>query len=112
MVIFGGGGSYITRIKRRETFNDVYFYDTHEREWLDLNEMQSLKALKSSNVKSKDNKLVEAPNKRLGHSSAIIGNTMIIMGGIYGEDNKVLDDTVALDLTMMNWIKIKKLKSC
>ncbi len=34
----------------------------------------------------------------MGHSSAVIGNTLITYGGIYGEDNKTLDDFAAFDL--------------
>ena len=48
----------------------------------------------------------------MGHASAMLGNSMIVMGGIYGEDNKVLDDYAAFDLTIMNWVRIKKLKTC
>jgi N-acetylneuraminic acid mutarotase len=27
LVVFGGAGSYIPRIKKRETFNDTYIFD-------------------------------------------------------------------------------------
>ena len=34
----------------------------------------------------------------MGHAAAIIGHAMIVHGGIYGEDNKVLDDFAMFDL--------------
>ena len=39
LLVFGGGGSYITKIKKRETFNDIYSIDVHTLEIRDLNEM-------------------------------------------------------------------------
>lgn len=41
LAIFGGGGSYITKIKRRETFNDIYIYDIKKNQMRDLFEIQA-----------------------------------------------------------------------
>ena len=34
----------------------------------------------------------------MGHAASILGHAMIIHGGIYGEDNKVLDDFAMFDM--------------
>ena len=29
LVVFGGAGNYMTKLKRRETFDDLYIWDTY-----------------------------------------------------------------------------------
>lgn len=36
---------------------------------------------------------------------------MLIYGGVYGEDNRVLDDMVMFDMQSRSWAKIKQLKA-
>lgn len=32
LIVFGGAGDYMSKLKRRETFDDLYFWDTHNAE--------------------------------------------------------------------------------
>lgn len=41
---------------------------------------------------------IDPPIKRMGHGAAILGHGMLIYGGIYGEDNRVLSDMAMFDL--------------
>ncbi len=47
----------------------------------------------------------------MGHSAAIIGHAMFIYGGIYGEENKVLEEPGLFDFLNMNWARISHCKS-
>ena len=81
--------------------NKIYFYGgTHKIEKSSIPasfELFSLtdKAFIQSNVKN-------SPSKRKNHIAEIIGNSMLIHGGI-DEDNHVLDDCHLLNLQQMNW---------
>jgi hypothetical protein len=56
------------------------------------------------------------PTRRYGHASAILGCTLFIHGGISGEDNNVIVDTVkhpneefaAFDLQARYWIRAQQ----
>ena len=50
----------------------------------------------SSNIKG-------GPNKRRNHIAEVIGNCMLIHGGI-GEDNEILDDCYLLNLQQIKWM--------
>eukprot|EP00347_Sterkiella_histriomuscorum_P019474 403341497 len=136
LIIFGGGGSFITKIKRRETFNDIYSYDLESGIVSDLTEMQLTLLQSKAVLKSKTNPQnnqspkqqliqttainktstsmkIEPPTKRMGHGCAVIGHAMLIYGGVYGEDNnRILDDIAMFDLISRQWAKIKMLKTC
>lgn len=43
----------------------------------------------------------------MGHGADLIGCILIVYGGIYGEDNKILDDFAAFDIDLKLWIKVK-----
>ena len=47
----------------------------------------------------------------MGHGAAMLGHGMLVYGGIYGEDNKVLDDMCMFDMISKSWAKIKLNKS-
>lgn len=32
LIVFGGAGDYMKKLKRRETFDDLYFWDAHNAE--------------------------------------------------------------------------------
>lgn len=51
-------------------------------------------------------KLNEPPSKRMGHCAQFIGCCLIIYGGLYGEDNKMLDDFGCYDIMLGCWIRI------
>ena len=43
------------------------------------------------------------PNKRRNHIAEVIGNLMLIHGGV-GEDNEILDDCYLLNLQLLKWV--------
>ena len=48
LVIFGGSGSYNQEIKKRETFNDIWFYDLRSDKWFEpLRQRDELTSLAS-----------------------------------------------------------------
>lgn len=47
----------------------------------------------------------------MGHGAQFLGNCLMVFGGIYGEENKVLDDFAAYDITLNLWINIKQPKA-
>lgn len=53
--------------------------------------------------------LGEPPKKRMAHAAAILGCTLVGYGGIYGEENSVLDDFFTFDFELMKFIKTKAL---
>ena len=61
LVIFGGGGDYIRRLKARESFNDIWFFDTVGCTWTNPDH--------SFNI---SNEFV--PKARMYHASSIINN--------------------------------------
>lgn len=58
LVIFGGGGDYIKRLKARESFNDIWFYDTLSCVWTNPGQSSTFS-------------LEYAPKPRMYHSSSI-----------------------------------------
>lgn len=47
------------------------------------------------------------PQKRMGHGADLIGCALIVYGGIYGEDNEILDDFSGFDVDARMWIRVK-----
>lgn len=128
LVVFGGAGQYLKKLKKRETFNDVWLHKPlaspecpkpapksiikqgnqkelpQEREpvWEELNAAN--KAAHQNNMSYVNGELVAprrrnleagnigVPTKRMGHAAAILGNILLVHGGIYGEENQILDD--------------------
>ena len=37
-VVFGGAGQFIRKIQKRETFNDLHFFDVNTKQWIDMRE--------------------------------------------------------------------------
>lgn len=77
----------IKKINRRETFNDIYVYDTYVNKWFN-GEIDDFTPQRNENKKRTNAKLNSmAPNKRMNHASCVYGGIVVISGGIYGEDN-------------------------
>lgn len=43
--VFGGAGQYIRKIQKRETFNDLHFWDIINHEWIYMREESLLKSM-------------------------------------------------------------------
>jgi hypothetical protein len=117
IVVFGGGQQYISKIKRRETSNDIYFYDLLHHKWIDPKVEVDPKAVLSQkrlsfikpniNLTKNEPNLGELPQKRMGHGGDLIGSALIVYGGIYGEDNEILNDFAGFDIDAKLWLKVK-----
>ena len=51
------------------------------------------------------------PTKRMGHSAAMLGHAMVVYGGIYGEENRVIDDLALFDMHSKQWARLKLSKT-
>jgi Galactose oxidase, central domain len=98
LVMFGGANTYNMKIKKRETFDDILLYDINKDRWLDPLIHRNDESLCQHIVTSvpqatqyDDNSLsvasVPSPFKRYAHASAILGNCLVIHGGIDGDEN-------------------------
>lgn len=50
------------------------------------------------------------PLRRAQHVAGIYGGCLLIHGGFYGEDNRVLSDFAMYDIALGRWIKCKQPK--
>ena len=107
IVVFGGAGSYIERIQKRETFNDIQVWDTEIKQWIDMR----LESLEKDNFKKlatvepfKESdyhfETKPAPTQRCQHGGCIYGGCLVIYGGLYGEGNQILGDTAMFDFSL------------
>lgn len=105
------------KIKKRETFNDLMTYDPATGKWEDLHYLSKLASQR--NMSYINEKLVNPrkrnieagnvgePIKRMSHASAILGNILFLYGGLYGEENFILDDLAVYDMGIRMWIAVK-----
>jgi hypothetical protein len=42
LITFGGGGSYLQKLKRRETYNDVFMYEIASDQWINIGESSQI----------------------------------------------------------------------
>ena len=84
LVVFGGSGDYNPMLKLRNCFNRVHLYDTVSNRWRTAETVG------------------QPPSVRRNHACAIVGNTMLVYGGM-DEIGNVLDDLYALNLDSMRW---------
>lgn len=144
VVVFGGAGGFIHKIKRRETFNDLYIWDTEAvnetlnskrrldddsedmPKWIDMNDqgkagkvnakklaiMSNARLDKSAYSGGMNRDIVDIgpPNRRAEHAAEIYGGCLVVHGGLYGEDNRALDDFALYDIAMGMWIRFKEPK--
>lgn len=43
----------------------------------------------------------------MGHGADLIGSVLIVYGGVYGEDNEMLDDFCSFDIEARLWVRVK-----
>ncbi|CAG9335373.1 unnamed protein product [Blepharisma stoltei] len=88
LVVYGGGGGFNSTLHIRGCFPLVYMFDTVNSEWRSYKPLGRL------------------PDSRRNHGAALIGNTMIMYGGI-DSNGKTLADLHGLNLESMQWFSIK-----
>ena len=90
LVIFGGAGEYIEKLKVHESYKDLRVYDIWNQEWL----------LEPQDVKFKQ----FIPQKRLYHTADQFGGMLLIHGGFYAENKEALKGFCLYDLYEEAWI--------
>lgn len=50
------------------------------------------------------------PIRRTQHCAAIYGGCYVVHGGLYGEDNRVLEDFALYDIALGMWVRFKQPK--
>ena len=85
VIIFGGEKKYNTHLRLRECLNDVYSFSTDSQTW------------------SRMRCFGDLMEPRRNHTAAIVGDHMLVYGGIttYGE---FLSDLKALSFATMKWV--------
>jgi hypothetical protein len=97
--MFGGAGHYIREIKKRHTFDDLLLFDPVSNRWFDPQSEKEHPGLHAHRVLHANsqhfddlslpsNLAAPPPMKRLGHAAAILGNCLVVHGGINGEENQ------------------------
>ncbi len=86
LVVFGGAGTYISSIKMRLSYNDLFIFDTQTECWLPECDIEG------------------APRKRMNHGCSIMGCLMLVHGGFNTEQKKALDEMKCFDLEIMKWV--------
>ena len=98
LVMFGGGGNYIAKIKKRESFNSLFLFDLNNEKWINTEEL-SLASLATSEI-------VEPPAKRFNHAADVLGCFLLVHGGINGEEKEILSDFALYDLERHMWMQV------
>ena len=84
LVVFGGSGEYNPMLKLRNCFNRVHLYDTVSNRWRTAETVG------------------QPPAVRRNHACTLVGNTMLVYGGM-DEIGNALDDLHALNLETLRW---------
>lgn len=127
ILVFGGSSLYNMEIKKREVYDDVILYDLNYDRWIDPlhkhRDHESITQYSLNNVNEihfDDHSLapfqVMPPLRRYGHASAVLGCALFIHGGISGEDNNVIVESVKhpneefalFDLQARYWIRVQQ----
>eukprot|EP00347_Sterkiella_histriomuscorum_P014797 403359488 len=85
LYMFGGAGPYVNQIKMRLGLNDLHIFDTQSETW------------SQASVEG-------APNKRYNHAAAMLGSVMIIQGGLFADQRKLLNDFAIFDCDLCRWV--------
>ena len=90
LIVFGGAGEYIEKLKVHESYKDIRFYNILTQKW----------EPEAANVMYK--KFV--PQKRYYHAAAIYGGMFLLHGGWYSENKEALKGFSLYDLREHTWI--------
>ena len=91
-ILYGGEEKYDTERKRRQLYNDVYYYHIQTNSW--------------EKVPGRG-KVIYG---RKYHTATMIGKQMLVHGGI-NPFNKVIDETVCFDTTTLVWSDVPSIDS-
>ncbi|CDW73755.1 kelch motif family protein [Stylonychia lemnae] len=83
LILYGGAGHYIESLKCRFTHSDLRMFDKNTQKW-------------DEKDYSKDEGM--GGKKRMNHSSAVFGSMLVVYGGLYAEENKLMNDVSVFDL--------------
>lgn len=89
LVLYGGSGPYISHIKSRRCYYDIFQFDTIEKRWFE--DKSPIKGQQSS-------------YKRINHAGDVLGCILAAFGGYDGEQKKILDDLVLYDIEEHAWV--------
>lgn len=89
-MLFGGSGPFITHMKCRRAYYDVFHFDTVENKWCELSKRP---------IKGK-----ESTSKRINHAGDVLGCVLAVFGGYDPEKKTILDDIVLFDIKEHAWI--------
>ena len=98
LILFGGSGPYISHIKSRRAYYDIYLYDTEQKKWHQ----------NKTKIKGK-----QSINKRINHAGDVLGSILAVYGGYDNEVKKILDELILYDIEEHAWVHadIRYLKS-
>ena len=89
LILFGGSGPYISHIKSRRSYYDIYLFDTKTKRWNQ----------NKTKIKGK-----QSLNKRINHAGDVLGSILAVYGGYDSEVKEILDDLVLYDIEEHAWI--------
>lgn len=89
IMLFGGSGPYITLMKSRRAYYDIFQFDTLENKWFE--DKRPIKGREST-------------SKRINHAGDVLGCVLAVFGGYDSEARKILDDLVLFDIEEHAWI--------
>jgi hypothetical protein len=89
MILFGGSGPYISHIKSRRSYYDIYLFDTKKKRWNQ----------NKTKIKGK-----QSLNKRINHAGDVLGSIIAVYGGYDSEVKEILDDLVLYDIEEHAWV--------
>ncbi len=98
LILFGGSGPYISHIKSRRAYYDIYLFDTKTKRW---------------NQNKSKIKGTQSINKRINHAGDVLGCILAVYGGYDNEVKKILDELILYDIEENAWVHadIRYLKS-
>ena len=89
IILSGGSGPYISHIKSRRSYYDIFVYDTVTKSWFeDKRKVQGKQAI----------------HKRINHAGDVLGNILTVYGGYDNEMKEILDDFVLYDIEEHAWV--------